>query len=242
MRSVPLAGQRLKRARIDLPASLIAGLLRQGPNPCWRPLKPIDLRRKVCHKKAQALIVFVVDASESMGEGPVERIKSAKGAILGWLLTAYQQRDQVALVVFQGRRAEIPLPPTSSVLVARQCLRQLPVGGATPFADGLYRAGQLVRTARIKQARLKPKLVILSDGEANVPRLAGTDVASELFATAAELRRERCGVLVIDTGSSAGGKNLLQGLAGQLEGNYQHVHDLDAGSLLSLLRSSKNKN
>ena len=199
-------------------------------------LKLGDLRQKVFQQQRKALIVFVVDASESMGEGTVARMKAAKGTILGLLATAYQKRDQVALVAVRGRKAEVLLRPTSSILLARQSLRQLPVGGATPLADGLQQAWQIVRTARQKQPDLQPTLLLVSDGEANIPLVPGADVFSELLLLARELRKERLETIIIDSSSTAGGNHKLRRLAAELGGLYRQVRDLHAGRLYAIIR------
>ncbi len=75
-------------------------------------------------------VLFVVDASGSMGAQ--QRMTAVKGAILSLLIDAYQKRDRVGLVVFRGKGAEVLLPPTSSVELARKYMQQLPVGGKDP--------------------------------------------------------------------------------------------------------------
>lgn len=220
---------------LDLPASLHATLLRGGG-----PFRHGALRRKLFKHRQQTLIVFLIDTSESMGEGALERMKAAKGAVLALLTAAYQNRDQVALVTFRGARAEVLLRPTSSVLLAQQQLRKLPLGGATPFADGLWQAWQLVSSERRKQPNLQPLLVIVSDGEANVPLVPGTEIFAELFGIARQIRKDRIRSLVID--SRAGlGHSRLQQLAGELGGSYRQISDLHAGRLLDALRAAEKK-
>ena len=79
-------------------------------------LRKQDLQRKVRVRRANNLILFVVDASWSMAAA--ERMEATKGAIMSLLMDAYQRRDQVGLVVFQKDRARLVLPPTSSVDLA----------------------------------------------------------------------------------------------------------------------------
>lgn len=241
LRSVPL-GRQGRDIRLDYAATLVAGLLRHGAGFSLNQLRLQDLRQKVFRKKDKSLFVFVVDASDSMGEGTVARMKAAKGAILGWLTAAYQQRDQVALIAFRGHRANLLLPPTTSILLARQRLRQLAVGGATPLADGLAKAGQLVRIARQKQPGIVPLVIVVSDGDANVPLSPGVDVTSELLTLAHLLRGEQLRTMIVDTHAGARGSALLRRLAGALEGRYRHVRELTGRQLLDLIWNEKEKN
>ncbi len=204
------------------------------------PLDFCDLRRKVFQHRQKALIVFVIDASESMGEGTLERMKAAKGAVLGLLTGAYQNRDQVALVAFREQQATVLLRPTSSVLLAQQQLRKLPLGGATPFADGLWQAWQLIRIERQKQPNLQPLLVIVSDGEANVPLVSGADIFPELHSIARQIAQDRISAMVIDSRAGVGNIRLQQ-LAQQLSGSYQQIRDLHAGKLIEAVWAAEER-
>ena len=165
-------------------------------------------------------------------------MKAAKGAVLALLAAAYQNRDQVALVAFRDQRAEILLSPTSSVLLAQQHLRKLPVGGATPFADGLWRAWQLIRAERRKQPNIRPLMVIVSDGEANQPLIPGAEIFPELFGLAQNIRRDRISALVIDSRAGLGYPRLRE-LAQELGGSYRRISELHAGKLLQALRETE---
>ena len=81
-------------------------------------LRKSDLQEKVRVRKAANLIMFAVDASWSMAVS--ERMQATKGAIMSLLTDAYQRRDRVGLVVFQKDRASLVLPPTNSVVRAKE--------------------------------------------------------------------------------------------------------------------------
>ncbi len=52
-------------------------------------IKPVDLRKKLFKRPGKTLIVFVVDASDSMGQGTFARMKAAIGAALAILTKAH---------------------------------------------------------------------------------------------------------------------------------------------------------
>ncbi|MCG6931741.1 MAG: VWA domain-containing protein [Desulfofustis sp.] len=195
-----------------------------------------DLHKKIYQRHVKSLIVFVVDCSESMGEeGAQERIRAAKGTILGILTTAYQKRYRVGLVSFFDESAEVVLPPTSSVTMARRSLHSLPVGGATPFAHGLMKAWQMIRTERIKDHEIRPLLVILSDGEANVPydpELPHSRIAEELMQIAGRIGGDRVSSLVIETRPLRSPSDTMRRLAESLGGRYYHSTTFKNSDLL----------
>jgi magnesium chelatase subunit D len=78
----------------------------------------------------------MVDASGSMAASA--RMCAAKGAVCALLEEAYQKCDYVTLIAFHGEGAERLLPPTRSAVFAYRRLGELPAGGCTPVAAGLW--------------------------------------------------------------------------------------------------------
>jgi magnesium chelatase subunit D len=195
-------------------------------------VKKEDFRKKRLERSGEKLIVFVVDCSGSMGSGIRAPIRAAKGAVLAILRKARQSRSKVALVAFGGQNADLVLSPTSSTTAAESALERLPAGGGTPFSDSLSQAWQLVRSERLKSPGIRPILVIISDGEANVPLFAGAEPLVELASLAELIARDRIPALFIDAAAQQEGEGAMQRIAAMMHASFIRMGDLTAASVL----------
>jgi magnesium chelatase subunit D len=148
-------------------------------------------------QKTGTTTLFVVDAS---GSSALHRLAEAKGAVELLLADCYVRRDQVAVIAFRGKSAEILLPPTRSLVRAKRSLSGLPGGGGTPLASAIDAAAALAD--EIKRKGQTPVIVLLTDGRANVARdgSGGREKAmADALSSAARLRLCQAAVLLIDT-------------------------------------------
>jgi len=169
--------------------------------------------------------------------GASRRMAEAKGAILSILGDAYRKRDRVAMVAFKGNDAAVLLNPTSSLDLAKKNLEQLPTGGKTPLSAGLAAGIAVIKKEKLKNNRIKPVMVIISDGRGNVSIRNGNpfDEAKELCADAREL-----GVLsvVIDTETGLIRLGRLAELADVLGGKYYSMNDIRSDRIHDIVRET----
>lgn len=158
-------------------------------------VKSEDLREKERVGKTSAVVLFVVDASGSMGA--MKRMEGAKGAVLSMFMDSYQKRDKIGMIAFRGKEAELILPPCSSADLALSRLRELPTGGKTPLCAGLSRGLQILKSELLKDDETKTMMVLISDGRANVGM--GGKIRDELLEISGQCKQLGVQTIVIDT-------------------------------------------
>jgi magnesium chelatase subunit D len=144
-----------------------------------------DIREKVFEYRAPLSIVFVLDASGSM----FKNLKKVKQVILSLHDEAYRQRDRVGLVVFKGYDAAIMQYPTVNLQSVTAKLLTVKSGSWTPLAAGLAKGLEVLKREKMKDNKVIPFLVTLTDGGANVPLNAGT-FAGRRYSYVQQMRSE----------------------------------------------------
>jgi len=197
-------------------------------------ISPDDFRVTRYRQRAQTLTIFAVDAS---GSSALHRLAEAKGAVELLLADCYIRRDQVAVIAFRGRSADILLPPTRSLVRAKRSLAELAGGGGTPLAAAIEIAAQLADQSRRRGET--PTIVMLTDGRANVARdgTGGREAAQiQALRAAAGVGSARFATLFVDTSPrpNALGRDLALAMAAQ----YIPLPLADARSLSEMVKST----
>ena len=198
-----------------------------------------DLRYKERERKMGHVVIFTVDCSGSMGAK--RRMIETKGAILSLLTDCYHKRDRVALIAFRKDRAELLLPPTSSVELASARLKELPVGGKTPLGAGLLATYNLIRRTGSKDPHTRFIVVVISDGRAN-QGMTDLPVREEVARCARLLLELRhTDYLVVDTEDKSGfmRADLAANLASLLQAACFTTSDLKAEYLTQIVSSRR---
>jgi magnesium chelatase subunit D len=200
-------------------------------------IKPYDIQEKVREKKIGNFFLFIVDASASMAAQ--QRMAATKGAIFSLLMDAYQKRDKAAMVIFQKKEARVLLPPTSSIDLAGKMLKELPVGGRTPLAQGLLRGYSVLHNYLLKEPDAMPVAVILTDGKANIGLNKEEDPYLEALHIAERMSRQRqTKYIVVDTlESRQANLGTARRLADALKADYYKIEDLKTTELVEIVRS-----
>jgi magnesium chelatase subunit D len=175
-------------------------------------------------------VVIAVDASGSAGTH--RRVEAATGAVLALLADAYLRRDRVSLVTFRGDTAEVVLPPTASVELARTRLAEVPTGGVTPLAEGINAGLSLARAAQADG--WPPLLVLVTDGQATGHRSA----RERADAAAAEVAEAGMDVVVVDAEHGPQRLDLAEELASTMRGRCVRPDDLSAAAIESAVRDA----
>lgn len=226
------SGRTYSTSDIAIDATIRASAAR-GSEPCEKPeVLPEDIRVKLRKKKCGASIVFVVDASASMGA--MRRLEAARQAILSLLVEAYQKRDRVGLVVFKDDSAQLVMTPTSSKALATRLLAELSPGGTTPLSHGLALGCKVLERELSREPCPFPVLVLISDGGGNVT-MGASNPLREALEIGRQIRERGISSVILDSAphsTIAGRPSQAWRLAEALGGSYYPAYNISGDAIL----------
>lgn len=188
-----------------------------------------DMRRKVRERRSGCTILFLVDASGSLGVR--RRMAAVKGAVLSMLRDSYVRRDRIGLMAFRKDSAELILPPTKSVEYSYRKLEELPTGGRTPLGEALVSVEEFMTSYSRAHRGESCYVVMITDGRANVPLADGADPNEEAIRLAEGMSIPQVRWIVVDASTGYIRFDNAVRLAEALGGTYFRLEDLNADRL-----------
>ena len=198
-------------------------------------IKKQDVREKVREMRAGCTILFLVDASGSLGVR--KRMTAVKGAILSMLRDSYVKRDRIGLMAFRRDSAELVLPPTRSVEYSYKKLEEMPTGGKTPLAEALVTVNEYMISYSRSHVGEMCYIVLITDGRANVPLKENAKPNEEVLSMAEDLAIPQVKWVVIDASAGFIRFDNAERLASALEATYFRLEDLNADLLADSVRA-----
>ena len=195
-----------------------------------------DIRQKVRERRSGCTIMFLVDASGSLGVR--KRMAAVKGAVLSMLRDSYVKRDRIGLMAFRRDSAELILPPTRSVEYSYRKLQELPTGGKTPLGEALVTISDFMTSYSRSHPGEACYIVLITDGRANVPLRDGADANDEVRKLAEDMAIPQARWIVIDASAGYVRFDNAEKLAMALEGTYFRLEDLNADRLAESVRAA----
>ncbi len=187
---------------------------------------------KALGKKNQTSILFVVDASGSMG---VEDLMAkTKGLVFEILKDAYIMRERVGFITFRGTTAQYILPFTRSIEMAKEKLKEIKTGGKTPLSIALERAYLEIEKEIKRHKDNEIVLLIFSDGRAN-RSATGDDPFEEAVAVAKKISEKRVKSFIIDTDPTWIHYPYAKDLAKSIKGKYLKLKDIFEGNIRDII-------
>ena len=171
--------------------------------------------RELSKRRPPAHLVFLVDVSGSMSSQ--KKLPLAQRA-LHLLVNQLKQGDTVAICTYAGRTEEIIQPTGMHKRAAiHRAIEALSSGGSTAMSDGLETAYKMAYRT------LKPghtnRVIVLSDGDANVGRSSHKDILERIKHFTQE------GVYLSTIGFGMGNyrDGMMEQLANKGNGNYYYI-------------------
>jgi magnesium chelatase subunit D len=134
--------------------------------------------------------------------------------------------------MFRADGADVVLPPTASVELARSRLAELPTGGVTPLAEGITAGLSLAR--RAADDGWPPLLMLITDG-----RATGNQSARErALAAARDVAAAGVQVIVVDAEDGPSRLGLAVELAEAMDARHLRLDELTPASVETAVREA----
>lgn len=175
-------------------------------------------RRLAMSERKPAHLTFLVDVSGSMGSP--DKLPLAQRA-LRILVDSLHDGDTVALVTYAGSvRLVLPHTGLEKKAVIHEAIEALSAGGSTAMGSGIELAYQ--QAAKVLDGKSVSRVVILSDGDANV----GPGSHQQLLKLIAGHVKEGVTVTTVGFGMGNYRDDVMEQFANKGNGNHHYVDSL----------------
>ena len=198
-------------------------------------IEKADMRMKIRERRTGGCILFVVDASASMGAN--RRMREVKAAILSLLNLSYQKRDRVGLIAFRKDKAELLLGITRSVDLAQKKLADLPTGGKTPLAAGLDLAYEVLMGLKMREPDADPTMVLVSDGRASGKKEKNSNPFADALRSAQRIGNQKIHTIILDTENDFIKFHLCAELNEKLNGTLLTMEELKSEGIVEAVNA-----
>jgi magnesium chelatase subunit D len=220
-----------KFRRIALDATLKKAAFRIFQDNAFN-IRKDDLMAKAYSGTGGSSILFVVDASGSMGVE--ELMTKTKSLVITLLKDAYHKRERVGMMVFRGIRADMVLPFTRSVHLAKSHLKEIKTGGKTPLSLALKKSITALATEKKKNNKNDIIILCFTDGRANIS-LTGNDPFEEALSYARSIRAMKVKAFIVDTDPTWISYPYAKDVAKEMDAKYFKLADIAEGNIRDLI-------
>lgn len=186
-----------------------------------------NLRYQRLSGNSGAKILFLIDSSGSMLNR--KKMEVVKGCILSLLKDSYHRRDQIALISYGGKFAQLLLPYTSSPEMAAEQLKYLKSGGGTPLADALKLADQFLEQNGANE------VFLFSDGKYDRKKEQDPEKVFSEFGEHCAVRDISLTLLDAEP-ETVRSLHLAKGLAEQLHARYLSLREISEEAFLEQVK------
>lgn len=175
-----------------------------------------DIQENIRYTRVGSYMCLIVDTSSYDDEVQ----EQSRSVVKSLLLDAYERRDQVALILSRGNRAQIASDFTSDLELIRSRFLSTTWGGLSPFSSGIQEATKIFLARLADTIEVVRLFVLITTGKANVPLVQGGNVRRELTFLPNVFEQIHLPPLVVDV--TPHGAPFLRDFARQSAGRYYH--------------------
>lgn len=166
--------------------------------------------------------------------GVEELMSKTKGIVFNLLKDAYLKRERVGMITFRGVTADVVLPLTKSVALAKEKLKEIKTGGKTPLSLAIKKCIEEVDKENKKFKENEKIIIFFTDGRANIS-FSDSDPFDEAISFAKKLKNMNVKTFVVDTDPTWISYPYAKDLAKEMNAKYYKLNEILKGNIRELI-------